>query len=272
MTDARQILFAELIDDAGLFPPARKPLEVAVADHRVARAGAHAWILGHFLCPVSRLDELATAADDGWGLGAIFDGADWREDMERVLSYRGHGAIRVLELRAPADLATAATELTACGADVFFEVPDAEALPELPPSIGAKLRCGGITADAFPSPAVVAGFIATARRLDVRFKLTAGLHHPFRTRDEQLGVLQHGFLNLLAATALDVEDLEAVVAEPDPGAFHVDRHGLRWRDASAGPPELVRARRAFTAYGSCSFDEPVADLIAAGILTAPTHA
>jgi hypothetical protein len=270
VADARLTLLARLIDDAGLFPPARKPMERAISDHHLARAGAHAWVLGRFLCPVSRLDELTV--DDGWELGAIFDGADWRADLERVQSYSGPGAIRVLELRAPADQAAAADALTATGAAVFFELPGADALAGLPRSVGAKLRCGGPTAAAFPSPAAVAGFIATARHLGVRFKLTAGLHHPFRIRDEQLGVLQHGFINLLAATAIDVEDLEAVVAEPQPEAFHVDRHGLRWGDASAGPRELARARLHFTAYGSCSFDEPVADLVAAGILTAPTHA
>ena len=288
MDSAPELLFSRLIDDAGLFPPARKPMERAAADHRRARAGAHAWILGRFLCPVSRLDGLTGAAEEGWRIGAIFDGDDWRRDLERVRAFAGPGAVRALELRLPADLEDAARVLAATGADVFFEVPPADAPAALEaiaearaaadalagapavasagPLLGAKLRCGGLTADAFPSDGAVAGFLRAARGLNVPFKLTAGLHHPFRTRDEAIGVLQHGFLNLLAATALDVEDLEAVVAEEDPGAFTVAADGLRWRGARAEIDALRLARRLFTAYGSCSFDEPVGDLLAAGVL------
>jgi hypothetical protein len=104
-------------------------------------------------------------------------------------------------------------------------------------------------------------------RLGLPFKATAGLHHPFRLRDEVIGVLQHGFMNLLAATALaEVADAAAIVAETDPGAFELSAAGLRWRGHVADAGALARARELFTAYGSCSFDEPVADLVAHGIL------
>ncbi len=268
-----ETLFARLIDDAGLFPPARKPMARAAADHRAARASAHAGMLGRFLCPVSRLAELGGEAADDWGIGAIFDGPDWREDLACVAAHAGRGRIRVLEVRLPADVELAARELAATpGAEVFFEVPAAGApaavrdIAALPEAVGAKLRCGGVEPQAFPPDEAVAAFIATARELALPFKLTAGLHHPFRTRDEAIGVLQHGFVNLLAATALDVDDLVAVVAEPDPAAFRVDAGGLRWRDTVAGPHAIARARSLFTAYGSCSFDEPVDDLIAHGCL------
>ena len=98
------------------------------------------------------------------------------------------------------------------------------------------------------------------------FKATARLHHPFRTRDEQIGVLRHGFVNLLAATALVGGDGAAIIGEADPAAFELSAVGLRWRDRVADADTLARARAMFTAYGSCSFDEPVADLVAHGIL------
>jgi hypothetical protein len=269
--DARRIVFDRLIDDAGLFPPARKPMARAVADHRAARAGAHAWMLGRFLCPVSRLAELARAGPDAdWRLGAIADGADWRADLGRVAAYDGPGTVDAIELRLPGELAAAPRDI-----DLFVEVPTGDA-PALTTELerlaadqraGAKIRCGGLSSDAFPSDEAVARFIAECVRLALPFKATAGLHHPFRTRDEQIGVLQHGFVNLLAATALaDAADGAAIIGETDPGAFELSAAGLRWRDHRAGADALARARTLFTAYGSCSFEEPVADLLAYGVL------
>jgi hypothetical protein len=268
--DARRIVLDRLIDDAGLFPPARKPMERAVADHRVARAGAHAWMLGRFLCPVSRLAELAQAEPDaGWRLGAIADGKDWRDDLGRVAAYDGPGTVDAIELRLPGVLDEAPE-----GIDLFVEVPtlDAQALTTALDGLaadgraGAKIRCGGVSSDAFPSDEAVARFIGECVRLGLPFKATAGLHHPFRTRDEQIGVLQHGFVNLLAATALVDADGAAIIAEADPDAFELSADGLRWRDRVADADALARARGLFAAYGSCSFEEPVADLVAHGIL------
>ena len=42
----------------------------------------------------------------------------------------------------------------------------------------AKIRTGGVTADAFPSAREVGRFLARAAELIVPFKATAGLHHP----------------------------------------------------------------------------------------------
>jgi hypothetical protein len=265
-----RIALGRLIDDAGLFPPARKPMERAVSDHRVARAGPNAWMLGRFLCPVSRLAELAQAGPDaGWRLAAIADGEDRREDLGRVAAYDGPGTVDAIELRLPAELDEAPQ-----GIDLFVEVPtrDAQALTTALAGLaadgraGAKIRCGGPSSEAFPSDDAVARFIRECVRLGLPFKATAGLHHPFRTRDEQIGVLQHGFVNLLAATALPDADGAAIITEADPGAFELSAAGLRWRDHVAGTDAVARARALFTAYGSCSFEEPVEDLVAHGIL------
>jgi hypothetical protein len=268
--DARRIALHRLIDDAGLFPPARKPMERAVADHREARAGASAWMLGRFLCPVSRLAELAQAGPDArWRLGAIADGEDWRDDLRRVAAYDGPGTVDAIELRLPGELAALPH-----GTDLFVEVPtrDPDALTNSLAGLaadgraGAKIRCGGLSAEAFPSDEAVARFIDECVRRGLAFKATAGLHHPFRTRDEQTGVLQHGFVNLLAATALADADRAAIIREADPGAFELSAAGLRWRDHFAGADDVAQARGMFTAFGSCSFEEPVADLAAHGIL------
>jgi hypothetical protein len=255
--DARRVALERLIDDAGLFPPARKPMQRAVADHRAARAGPHAWMLGRFLCPASRLGELAAAGfEPDWRLGAVVDEAGVNA---------GGVAVEAVELRWSGVLPA-----VPAGVAVFVEVADADVLERLAADgrVGAKIRCGGVTADAFPADDVVAAFISGCVRLGLPFKATAGLHHPFRTRDDSIGVLQHGFVNLLAATALPDADTLAIVGEDDASAFALEADGLRWRDRVAGVEELARARSLFTAYGSCSFDEPVADLVACGVLEA----
>jgi hypothetical protein len=75
--DPRLAFLDRLIDDAGLFPPARLAMEPAVAAHMAHRSGPHGWIQGRFLCPASRLVELTDAlpvdAPD-WPVGVIADG------------------------------------------------------------------------------------------------------------------------------------------------------------------------------------------------------
>jgi hypothetical protein len=98
-------------------------------------------------------------------------------------------------------------------------------------------------------------------------KATQGLHHPLRGDDPDLGATTHGFVNLLAATALayehflDEETIRAVVAEEDPETFHIDAAELRWRDLAVGFSSVAECRMAaFTGFGSCSFSEPRDDL------------
>jgi hypothetical protein len=139
--------------------------------------------------------------------------------------------------------------------------------------LGAKLRCGGVAADQFPSPEQAAEFIVACTECDLPFKMTAGLHHPIRHHDPALGVMRHGFVNLIAAAALanigwDHERVLAVISETDPAAFALRAAGLSWRDIRIPVRDLARTRRRFAAYGSCSFSEPVTDLVALGMVAA----
>ena len=52
-----------ILDYAGLFPPARLPLDTTIGNFVSYRAEPLAWMLGRFICPASRLDDLATHAD-----------------------------------------------------------------------------------------------------------------------------------------------------------------------------------------------------------------
>jgi hypothetical protein len=138
---------------------------------------------------------------------------------------------------------------------------------------GAKVRCGGKTADAYPTPEEVALVVATCREQGIPFKATAGLHHPFRHLDAETGLTQHGFVNVAGAAilgrarGLDEETLATLLADDDPGHFELSSDRYRWQGVSVGPDEIDDARRdLFVAYGSCSIEEPVEDLVALGVL------
>lgn len=262
MADAIRALLGRLVDDAAQFPPARLALDDAVTAHREARAGQWSWMLGRFLCPASRLGE---RSDLPRPLGVIGDG-DPNADLDAAIA----AGAETFELRDPGPelyplLRGAPLDVFVEGAAALTSVRDA--------GLAAKLRCGGLTADAFPSDRAVAEFIGECRALGLPFKLTAGLHHPFRTQDAEIGVLQHGFVNLLAATILDVDaDTRcAIVAEPDPAAFTVSPDGVGWHGEWARFEAIQRGRANLTSIGCCSFEEFHEGLLAHGILDAALH-
>ena len=125
----------------------------------------------------------------------------------------------------------------------------------------------------FPSPDKVAAFIRAAVKFEQPFKLTAGLHHPVRHRDEDVGATMHGFLNLLFATVLALEHeldesrIQEIVEDEDAGAFVFEEDGIRWHDLDADIDQLRMARSdVVLSIGSCSFDEPREDLVDLGWL------
>jgi hypothetical protein len=116
-----------------------------------------------------------------------------------------------------------------------------------------KLRCGG---SRVPGVSEVADFIRSCRTRGAVFKATAGLHHALPTEGE------HGFLNLLAAVAFG--DEEELLTTRD---ISLDATAFRANGRSAGAHDCAAVRRdLFHSIGSCSFDEPVGELRALGIL------
>jgi hypothetical protein len=57
MVASLRALLAGVIDYAGLFPPARLPLDQAVRNYARYRQGPDAWMLGRFVCPAGRLAD-----------------------------------------------------------------------------------------------------------------------------------------------------------------------------------------------------------------------
>ncbi|MFT4010350.1 MAG: hypothetical protein QM655_09955 [Nocardioidaceae bacterium] len=129
-----------------------------------------------------------------------------------------------------------------------------------------KFRTGGVEADYFRGPAVIATCIDAALDRETPFKCTAGLHHALPHFDEEMGVWQHGFLGILLGTraALDgasLDEVAAIIAERD-SAEVVRLVG------QAGDDSLASARRWFTSFGCCAVREPYADLVELGLVRA----
>ena len=158
------------------------------------------------------------------------------------------------------------TGLTGRPIEAFFEVPldaDLHARLDAISSAGgaAKVRTGGTTPAAIPSPTALADFLYECAQRGLPFKATAGLHHAVRScypltyeRDSATAVM-HGFLNVIAAAALAAtgarpSDIAATLAESSAKALM--QTALRHDPAAT--------RRFFRSFGSCSFREPAEEL------------
>jgi hypothetical protein len=289
-----RVLLDSVVDYAGLFPPATLSMHDAVAEFAQQRRSPDAWMLGRFVLPVARLEELASEsaaplkADRApWPLSALVS-ADPAGDLETLRAFnaarRGRLVVESLELGAATGEAVewALSQLDPA-LECFVEIPldpDPRPLVEVLQRHGgrAKARTGGVTAEAFPSAEVLARFIALCAELHVPFKATAGLHHPLRGEhrltydgDSAYGRM-FGFLNVFGAAVLarggaDRDTLVAVLEERDPGAFAFDHHILRWRDHTLDVEQVAATRRDLAlSFGSCSFREPVDDLHRLGLL------
>ena len=130
-----------------------------------------------------------------------------------------------------------------------------------------------MTPGAFPGPAEVAEFINACRLAEVPFKATAGLHHPLRGSAPltyEVGAatcVMHGFINVFVASAfafthrLGTPSIRACLEEADVSAFIFTDEGLSWRRNVIDITQIARVREVFAlSFGSCSFEEPVADL------------
>lgn len=149
----------------------------------------------------------------------------------------------------------------------YVEIPRGPGLEEALDALAgsryrAKFRTGGTEPAAHPTEAELAAALLAAVARDLPFKCTAGLHHAARHTDGDLE--QHGFLNVLLATAAaqdgaSAEDLNSILAE---------RQAVTLADtlSAMGGERIARARESFVSFGTCSIDEPVADLVALGLV------
>ena len=286
MLASTRALLENIVDYAGTYPPASLELRNALAGYAAARTSPDAWLLGRLILPAELLDEFDRlepfrASDAGtgpWQLSVILKG-DVSPETRRIESFNerwdGRAAIVSVECppAAPADISRAKSEARD-GLEMFFETPldgDLQArLDAIATSGGAaKVRTGGVTPGAFPSPDALAQFLVTCARRGLAFKATAGLHHAIRSayavtyERDSATALMHGFLNVSIASALaqggaDVSAVSDALMELSSEAFRFQSNGVVWRDHAISVQHLTTARRGFfRSFGSCSFQEPV---------------
>ncbi|HYE02269.1 MAG TPA: hypothetical protein VD963_03435 [Phycisphaerales bacterium] len=171
-TDTAQALFSGLIDYAGLFPPAKLDMASAVRNYAAYLRGPGAWMLGRFICPVSRLEEFCQAArewlprpvpgrgapsaaadpadpeaPDPWPISALIDG-DLEEDLDAVFAFnrehtgpeRGLAVVDAVEIKvaSPAEI-DAALDRVPDELFPFFEIGSAPGLLSDPRGLAAAL-------------------------------------------------------------------------------------------------------------------------------------
>jgi hypothetical protein len=273
-------LFAALIDDASLFPPASLPMPIAVGEHRRHRNSGYTELVSRFLCPASRLQELRSdlAEGDRFDVGIILDtGVDGLRAVLKLSAADPRLKLTVLDMPVPSDgdQAAAVHETVHALAKLPHQVAAFVELPRMygwrdalslvaARGYGAKLRTGGLVADAFPTEIEVAEFVRACVAEGAPFKCTAGLHHAVRHRDDRTGFEHHGFLNILlaahaAAQGASVDELTEILAQRDPAE-------LVEQVSDLGPEAPAVARQHFVGFGTCNVDEPIDDLTGLGLI------
>jgi len=315
----------EIIDYAGLFPPASLDMHSAVQSWAGYQNADHAWMLGRLIIPANRLEEFEQSVieqsltpnpeDTAWRISALVALDSLNAQIDRIFEFNrtyappgsdappsattesaaggelilpgasGGIVVDAIELKVadPTDI-DRAMRIIPEQLEPYFELPpDADERGFLAAIAGtggrAKIRTGSVHAPEIPTPLRVASFIAACGASNVAFKATAGLHHPIRaeyplTYDDAppTGIL-FGFLNVFLAAAfaqqhrLVADDLVGILEETDRAAFRFDETGVQWRSLNLTTAQLARARESFaTSFGSCSFEEPVTDLLSMNLL------
>jgi hypothetical protein len=246
-----QALLTNLIDYAGLYPPASLPLEIATERYNGFLASPENWMLNRLVIPANRLGEMKLRA--GWRVTLLVDEAPGPLPPQ----------VETLETKLPQGFRL----------PTYCEAPVEEIRGGF-----AKVRTGGLTAESIPAAAQLADFLCRAVALRLPFKATAGLHHPVRcvkpltyALDSPQAVM-HGFLNVFAAASfawygMDSKSLTALLEERDARVLEFRPEALCWRDARLSVEQIRSARRYFAhSFGSCSFEEPVTELRELGLL------
>ena len=181
-------LMSNLIDYAGLFPPAQLSMKAAVENYAAYLAWEHSSMLGRFICPVARFEELEheiEALGEGfvgfWEISAL-PGAARADSLRQIaaLEERSDGRLRVptieMKIKSSSDVDDLLNDESLLSEDalVYFEVPLNVDFRGLITAIagtghGAKIRTGGITPDLVPNIETIANFISVCHQANVPF-------------------------------------------------------------------------------------------------------
>ncbi|MEP6822973.1 MAG: hypothetical protein ABI946_11560 [Chthoniobacterales bacterium] len=296
MSGALRALLANSIDYAGLFPPAGLALQTALRNQAAYSRDDDAWMLGTFVLPISKFEEasgllnnftpkhrlqvsalVAKSENAATFMAALEEGAEAIRQFNKRHSHTA--SVAQIELALPSQpgvhLAEANAVLEDLNVPMFWEAAADEAertigfLADRAPgfgTVGFKLRTGGLIASAFPSSIQLARALVAAVTQKVPIKFTAGLHHPIRRFHQTVQTKMHGFVNVLGAGVLaaqhdwDVQQTARMLEDEDSTEFAFDNDAFTWNTWSIAADQIAVHRKVITSLGSCSFDEPRADL------------
>ena len=122
-------LMEGIVDYAGLFPPAKLPLDEALRNYEQYRRCDHAWMLGRFICPATRLDDIAPhesllAGGEPWSFSVLGRGGEDADSFNNGLTedfalidafvqqHPGRVRVDAFEVRLPATVAEGADDAT----------------------------------------------------------------------------------------------------------------------------------------------------------------
>lgn len=271
-------LLQNLVDYAGLFPPAGLSLESSLANYRRYQQGEAAFLLGRLICPSSRLGDLSAllVADDELLLSVLVQDP---QEVEAIEEFHRNVSPRVrvdtLEVRWNG-LESARAWLQRWNYSMFFEVqgtqvePAARVVAEVGRRAGLKLRTGSIEPEGFPALSSIAEFLSIASQYAVPYKCTAGLHHArnghyrLTYEPESPSGPMLGFLTLFGIACLHWHrqlPASTLVEALQDGQLEVTQSALQWRDYRVTLEQIQEFRACGgRSFGSCSFDEPHQEL------------
>lgn len=294
-----------LIDYAGLYPPANLALTPAIQNYARYINCDDRWMLARFIIAAGRLTELNESlmalfsTESPLFLSVICPHVQTNLNLitEFKTKYGNKVSLDIIEAKLPDDGfvepylvgVEAAIEKSGLALRPFYELTFNEQWDNRLEStiqalarhndkgtetaVGFKLRCGGVEAHMFPSPAQVSRAIILCRDYQVTMKATAGLHHPVRHFNTSVNTKMHGFLNVFGGGMLahvhqlNMAELQTIIAEENPAAFTFSTDTFAWHNLAINADQMqVLRQTGLSSYGSCSFDEPREDLQKIGVL------
>jgi hypothetical protein len=274
-------LFTGMFDDAAMYPPADTKMPAATRGYARHRLSWYAETVGAFVCNARRLPALAAQIDDlalePFDVAAVVpDGVDGLDPLTRAIANLPQLRLQAVEMPLRTDPFAAAARalepLRASGVLCYLEIPvlrvkDRHIHDMSTAGLRLKLRTGGTSIDAFRTEEELATPIVMCASERLQFKCTAGLHNAVRHRDVETKFEHHGFLNValaarVAAGTGNAAATTEVLAERDPRAI-----AERIWDLSRSDVDAIRAM--FCSFGTCSIEEPIADLIQMGLVKTP---
>ena len=260
-----------LVDDAAALLPAADSVGVAITRHRADRRADHGLVVGPVLAAVSRLGDVLDALDaapTSEPLDLVLVAATGLVEAGEARSILlDDDRVELLGLRVVLPVDGPLGDVARITLDTLdFALP---AAIEVPRAVGWRDALDVIAADGAERAAFraegstateLAAVVVAAVRRSLAFTVVDGLRDAVARTDAD-GVLHHGCVNVLAATAatLDGRDEAAVAAMLEETDAVVLLSVL-----AAADPRAVRRR--FTSYASSSVSDAVADLDALGMI------